>query len=269
LILEGLAGDYWQASRASEAASSFSGSEKFALAVADAFLAAESASMWVLYGSVLDKFGVKLPRETVKRLVKALESSHSPERLWALLSALEPYVSDPERVDDASRAIVARKVAGLCMNVSRDGWFAWAIKRAWRDDVAREMAPMLLERLRAGDDMFVEDALRRIAAFGPSMAALLPRLLEVLRVKAARRVRYAALEAVEAMGAAAAPAVPVLLGLLRDTDGDKAADALGAIGPEAAAATEALLKIRSTTNDVRLKYAAERALERITGQRPG
>jgi hypothetical protein len=127
LILEGLRGVYWQSSRAADAASSFSGSESLALAVADAFLKAESASMWVLYGSALAKTGVALPREVVERLVKALENPRSRERQWALLSTLEPYAIPPHRMDDASRDFVIDTLARLCDSGSASsGWCQWA-----------------------------------------------------------------------------------------------------------------------------------------------
>lgn len=270
LVVEGMSSaSFWQGQRASEFAAQFPGSEPLALGLANALLHPRTTNVPPWFNTALANVGVRLPKETVSRLAEALQHPASGAHEWALLGALEPYVNDPSRLDARLRPIVVRTLAQLCATSTNEGHFRMASAMAGRDDVGRELAPLLASQLRVADESALIRTLERIGFFGPSMAPLLPRLVDMLETGAPGRVRLLVLKAIERMGGSAAPAVPALVRVLEKTGDDAAVSALGAIGPAASAATGNIQRLHAAPgSSSRMKIAAAEALRRITGARP-
>lgn len=118
--------------------------------------------------------------------------------------------------------------------------------------------PIMLEALESANEETTIAMLDAVVSLGP---AIVPRLVEALKLKKARPfVCYVLGE----LGAGAAPATQALAGLLSDSDEktqSEAAFALAEIGPDAAAAVPALTKALEGEGPVR--FAAAYALGRI------
>lgn len=269
LIGELTSGDFTREMRASEFAARFAPSEPLASALAHVLLRPPSDSVSAWFGSALKATGAKLPKATVVLLAEALEHPRSSSHTWALIGALEPYGKDPTRLEGRARASLVGALARLCLTTPNEGHFSWAIGIVGREDLGRELTPMLAQRLQAKDEGTLEGALRRVEAFGPTVTTLLPRLIELLESPASKRLRYKTLKAILSMGPSAAPAVPALLRVLEGVDpDDTAVSALAAIGlPAAAGVVEKIRQLHTRARrGTRMHVITESALEKLTGQ---
>jgi HEAT repeat protein len=155
---------------------------------------------------------------------------------------------------------------------------------------ARAVVPTLVEQLRGSRDSDVRwDVSRALGSIGPDAREAAPALAEMLEDRS-RPEWYPAVEALEKMGAGAREAVPALSKLLEDTrkvpapqppsatypvppfaerqggfvvPAQEAANALGAMGPEARAAVPALRRALRKAKSEELRTLFEWALEQI------
>jgi HEAT repeat protein len=133
--------------------------------------------------------------------------------------------------------------------------------------IGEPAAPVLAERLQAGDTHVKHAAATTLWGMGSAGRAAVPALAAAL-ADADREVRLAAAMALGNMGADGAPAVPALIQALTDSEGEVrhwAIKALGSIGP---AASEALPALDRATKHDPLRQPAEEAMRRIQGREP-
>jgi HEAT repeat protein len=133
-----------------------------------------------------------------------------------------------------------------------------------------EALPVLTKALESADERWVDGAIAGFHALGPAAATALVSLLESPGASGAVRTRV-----VRALGGLGPGSDAIVLPLTKVLDASKdsglrleAAKALGALGPKATPALDALLR-RIDDADLRVPLAAVRAIGRIATGNPG
>jgi HEAT repeat protein len=124
--------------------------------------------------------------------------------------------------------------------------------------------PELIKRLTDPCASVREEAARALGNIGPAASAAVPALIDALKGDGSREPSNSAIEALAQINAETA--VSVLIEVLRHPDLDRrwtAAAALGALGPQAAAAIPDLLRARIDSNPD-LREAIDQAIESIS-----
>jgi HEAT repeat protein len=197
-----------------------------------------------------------LPPDALNTLVKLAKSDPKNGPRVAALRAMAVA---------GVRAKPAKAELDVLATSQQPGWALWGqVARAAADGNLASAEPAIRKGLTDRNVTVRAAAAESLLLLGPKPADLpvLMRLLKEINIA----TKISAAKAIGTLGADAKDAVPELRRMLDDSGADAriaAADALGRIGPAALAAVTRLKELRA---DPTVKFAAQRALNKIEGK---